>query len=487
MQRAAAALHHDLLVGLFGVFGDEVGDAVHQGVRQTLANRLRCLGRAAPLELLAVVLGRTLGAVGDLQQTLGRIGAAVEHHVLHAFAQLGLQVVIHTDHAGIDDAHVHACPDRVIEEHGVDGLAHGVVAAEGEAHVGDAARDLGTGQVLLDPACGLDEIDAVVVVLFDARSHGKNVGIEDDVFGRKTHLIHQHAVGTLADFDLALVGVGLALFVERHHHGRRTIAFDQLGLLLELLDTFLHRDRIDDAFALDAAQSGLDHVPLRRIHHHRHLGDVGLGGDQIQKAHHRGLAVQHGLVHVHVDDLRTVFHLLARDGQGFLVLLVEDHARKRLGAGDVGALAHVDEQRAFADEHGLQTRQPHGRNRGRGRWGGILRGGDGRHFFAHLYSKARIKITGERRCTKFSRPTPKRRCSKPDRRPADENIGRSRLLQRSLKRTAYFSFHSTPLPRLCNWAMRRTASRSFSRSPSLSSAQGTSDGCSLRSSSRSGP
>ena len=64
-------------------------------------------------------------------------------------------------------------------------------------------------------------------------------------------------------------------------------------------------------------------------------------------------AVEHGLVHVDVDDLRAVFHLLAGHGQGFFVLAVQNHPRKRLGAGDVGALAHVDEQGVLTDGDGL--------------------------------------------------------------------------------------------------------------------------------------
>jgi hypothetical protein len=105
----------------------------------------------------------------------------------------------------------------------------------------------------------------------------------------------------------------------------------------------------------------LDHLPLGAVHHHRHARDVGLGGDQVQEAHHGGLAVEHGLVHVDVDDLGAVLHLLARHGQGFLELAVQDHAREGLGAGDVGALAHVDEQRIRADGDGLQARQRMGK------------------------------------------------------------------------------------------------------------------------------
>jgi len=36
-------------------------------------------------------------------------------------------------------------------------------------------------------------------------------------------------------------------------------------------------------------------------------------------------AVQHGLVHVDVDDLRAVLHLLAGHGQRFVELPVQDH------------------------------------------------------------------------------------------------------------------------------------------------------------------
>ena len=138
-------------------------------------------------------LARALGRLGDLHQPLAGVGAAVEHHVLDALAQLGLELVVHADHAGVDDAHVHAGLDRVVQEHGVDGLAHRVVAAEGEAHVGNAARDLGARQVLLDPARGVDEVDGVVVVLLDAGGDGEDVRVEDDVLGREVDLVDQHA------------------------------------------------------------------------------------------------------------------------------------------------------------------------------------------------------------------------------------------------------------------------------------------------------
>ena len=77
------------------------------------------------------------------QQPLGRVGAAVEQHVLDAFAQGRGNVLIDGELAGIDDAHVHARLDGVEQEHRMHRLAHRLVAAEGEGEVGDAAGDMG--------------------------------------------------------------------------------------------------------------------------------------------------------------------------------------------------------------------------------------------------------------------------------------------------------------------------------------------------------
>ena len=68
--------------------------------------------------------------------------------------------------------------------------------------------------------------------------------------------------------------------------------------------------------------------------------------------------VEHRLVHVDVDDLRAVLDLLARDATRLLVLLVQDQAREGLRAGDVGALADVDEQRVVGDVERLEAGQP---------------------------------------------------------------------------------------------------------------------------------
>jgi hypothetical protein len=281
-------------------------------------------GLLAPRQVRPI-LGLALLQSGQLDQRLAGAGVAVEHHVLHLVAQLRLQVVVHAEHAGIDDAHAHAGLDGVVEEDGVDRLAHRVVAAEAEAHVGDAAADLGVGQVLLDPRHRVDEVDGVVVVL-DAGGDGEDVRVEDDVFGREADA-HQQVVGARRSRSCGQ-GVGLALLVEGHHDHRGAVLAAQARLAQELGLALLHRDRVDHALALDALEAGLDDAPLGRVEHDRHAGDVRLGGDQLEELLHRGHGVEHRLVHVDVDDLGAVLHLLAGHRQGVVEAAFEDHPAK---------------------------------------------------------------------------------------------------------------------------------------------------------------
>ena len=84
----------------------------------------------------------------------------------------------------------------------MEGAPNRLVAAEGEGDVGHAAADLGAGALPLDLARGTDEVDGVVVVLRQAGAHGEDVGVENDVLRVEAHLLHQDAVGALADAHL---------------------------------------------------------------------------------------------------------------------------------------------------------------------------------------------------------------------------------------------------------------------------------------------
>src|SRR6267143_7071890 len=111
--------------------------------------------------------------------------------------------------------------------------------------------------MLLDPARGFEEIHRIIIVFLDAGRHSEDVWIEDDVLGWEANALREEAIGPLADRDLALIRVGLAAFIEGHHHHGSSIAMDQFGLLEKLGFAFFEADAIDEGLALDFLQTRL--------------------------------------------------------------------------------------------------------------------------------------------------------------------------------------------------------------------------------------
>jgi len=105
----------------------------------------------------------------------------------------------------------------------------------------------------------------------------------------------------------------------------------------------LHADRIDDRLARHAFEARLDHRPFRTVDHYRHARDVGLGGEQFKEGGHCQLGIEQTLVHIHVDDLGTVLHLLPGNLDRFYIVSRHDQLLECRRSGDVGALADIDE------------------------------------------------------------------------------------------------------------------------------------------------
>ena len=165
---------------LLGVLDDVGVDARHERVGQPLVDR-----SLAPGQVLGGALHPGTAGVlrGQVEQPLRGVGPAVEDDVLDPLAELGLDVVVDRQDAGVDDGHVQAGRDRVVEEDRVDRLADPVVAAERERDVRHAARRPRARELRLDPPDRLDERDRVGVVLLHAGRDGEDVGVEDDVLG----------------------------------------------------------------------------------------------------------------------------------------------------------------------------------------------------------------------------------------------------------------------------------------------------------------
>jgi hypothetical protein len=217
VDRAPATIERRL-AGFLGVLDHEGVDALDQSVFEPLADL-----PAAPFGfgLFADWIGAAI-LFGKCDEALGAVLAAIEDHVLAGLAQLGIDGVVDVELAGVDDRHVEAGRDGVVEEHRVHRRAHRLVAAEREGEVGEATRNVDVRAARLDLAAGLDEVEGVAAVLVDAGGDGEDVGVEDDVLGREA-VGDEQFVGAAADFHLARPGVGLADFVEGHDDDRGAV------------------------------------------------------------------------------------------------------------------------------------------------------------------------------------------------------------------------------------------------------------------------
>ena len=133
--------------------------------------------------------------------------------------------------AGVDDAHVQAGVDGVVEEGGVHRLADHVCC---RGRQNDTLLTppvvLASGKQLLEPAHRLDELDGVVVVFLHAGADGQDVHVEDDVARRKADFLGQQPIRAFADLDLAVGRDRLPFLVERHDDHGGPIAPDRAGL-----------------------------------------------------------------------------------------------------------------------------------------------------------------------------------------------------------------------------------------------------------------
>mmetsp|Transcript_22181 Transcript_22181/g.87376 ORF Transcript_22181/g.87376 Transcript_22181/m.87376 type:complete len:833 (-) Transcript_22181:42-2540(-) len=361
---------------LLRVLDHIVRHALDERVHQPLLHR-----KAAPLLGLARAgaarAARLLHALRLLQQEVGDV-AARQHRVLQQRQEGGRDLVVDRQLAGADDADVHASLDGVVEEDAVHGLAERLVAAEGEAQVGEAAADVRAGQRGADLARGLDEGLGVAVVLLHAGGDREDVGVEDDVERRKARLLGEEAVGARADLHLALLAHRLALLVKGHHnHGRAQPAHDA-RLREERLLALLEADAVHDAAALRALEPLHHHVELARVQHERKARHARLGREQQDELAHDRHRVHQALVDVDVDHLGAVLHLVAGHLERLVQLAALDQPCEPPAARDVASLANVNKVQLLLEREHLQAAQPQVRR--------------GRRRLAHCIVQARHRV-----------------------------------------------------------------------------------------------
>ena len=248
----------------FRRIGFDVGvDAVDQGMFHAFFHRKQPPGLVLPLSGGSAV---AFEGFCQRQQSFAGLVVAVKQNVLNGLPQGSVHLFVHHQLTGVDNSHVQAVPDGVVQKTGVDGLAHGVVAAETETDVAHPAGNQGPRQMGLDPGRGFKEIQGIAPVFFHARGYGENIGVEDNVFRGETRR-HQQTVGPFADFDPARQGVCLPLLVKRHDHHRGSVPTARPRLAQKFVLPGFQRDGVDNSLSLQAPQSRLDDFPTRRVNH----------------------------------------------------------------------------------------------------------------------------------------------------------------------------------------------------------------------------
>ena len=144
----------------------------------------------------------------------------------------------------------------------------------------------------MNPLGGTNEFHGIIIMLLHTRSDGKHIRVEDDIERIHSQFIYQEMIGTLGNLDTSLIGSGLSHFIEAHHHDGGTIAHHITCMREENFFTLLQGDGIHDTFTLTALQSGKNHIPLRGVYHHRHLGNLRFCRYHIEEIHHFCLGIQ---------------------------------------------------------------------------------------------------------------------------------------------------------------------------------------------------
>ena len=165
-------------------------------------------------------------------------------------------------------------------------------------------------------------------MLFHTCGNRQNIGVENNVERVHAHTTCQQRVCALRYRYAPLVCSGLPLFVEAHDHHGSSVPHHIAGMAEKHFFSFFQRDGIDDTLTLQTFQSCQNHLPVGGVDHDRHRGNIRFGGNDIKKGDHSRLCVDKRIIHVDIDDQRSVGHLLTSHRNGFVVFSFLNQSQK---------------------------------------------------------------------------------------------------------------------------------------------------------------
>ena len=188
-----------LLSGFFCIFFNKIHNAFYKRMLQPFLH-----GGVAPGIVFLFLFTAVFHLVGISNQAVGGIFAAVHDHVFHQLKQVFGDFIINLQHGGIDDAHVHAGLDGAVKKCRVHGFPYNIVSTEGERKVTHTTTHFGIRQVFLNPLCGIDVVNSVIVVFFNAGGNGKDIGVENYILSGKMNFFGQDFISAFTNPDFAI-------------------------------------------------------------------------------------------------------------------------------------------------------------------------------------------------------------------------------------------------------------------------------------------
>ena len=338
-----------LLQSLVYIRLQELGDTLLQGILQSFLHFLLTPLWCSWLRSWRTArFGSSLGSIClrldfgcQFDEIIGSPLSSVQHHILDEFELFFRNFIIIHSCLGIYDTKVHTHLLGMVQEYTMNCFTDIRITTEREREVADSTTDMCSWQILMNPLGGTDEFHGIIVVFLHTRSDSKHIRIEDDVERIHTQFIYQETIGTLGNLDTSLIGSSLSHFIEAHHHNGGSIAHHITRMREEYLFTLLQGDGVHDTLTLTALQSGKNHIPLRGVNHHRHLGDLRFCRYHIEEVHHLSLGIQQTVIHVYIHHGCTISHLLTGDTDGFLITFFINQSQELPATSHVTAFAYI--------------------------------------------------------------------------------------------------------------------------------------------------
>ena len=224
-------------------------------------------------------------------KAVGSLCISIKYHIFDSCTQPLVYLVVRNHCSCIHDCHIHTLGNSMVQEYRMHRFTHSIVSSERERQVTHASTHLCPRQIGLYPFHCTNKVKRIAVMAFYTSSNSQHIRVKNYIVWIKIHFLGQNSVSSRAHLHTAFVGISLPCFIKCHHHHGSTHLLYVLCFFLKHRLAVLQTYRVHNALALHTLESGLNNLPPRRVNHHRHSRDIGLGCNEPKKMRHLGFGI----------------------------------------------------------------------------------------------------------------------------------------------------------------------------------------------------